>query len=504
MKKTHERAEIFATKQNIQPIAEKFSTPKKNTDYIDENDDDSILKTIALQNLALFQKWEREAEANDNIPLDIFPKIFREYGKELLRILSSENNFIIGGMIAAISGAIGNSIRLYAANYINVPCFYIACIGNSGANKTETIRRLMQPLTTIESRLNEEYDIQSSIYKRNKNDLSVKSDVIPIRQSLIVTSGTMESIYDLMQNNEKGISLFRAELKGFFDELNQFRIGSDIPNWLQIWSREGFNISRKSIPGGGYRIDNPFVNIIGMIQREKFKEVINTKIGISDGFLWRFLPCLATKEKRVRTPSEKINKEIEDRYNNFIIEIYDYLYMNTLVRNLQTDKLKVNSIPLYLDIQASLLYDDWQAYCSDRWNKTPNPQIREMINKIEIYCYRFAIILHIAENGVNLKKASDIGFLTMAKACQLSEYFLQSMQNNYDQVSGQSEKTPGLTDKYNDFYNAIRNSEPITRNAAKILGERHKISARRVDEFLKRKDMFTKIGHGVYIKSIIL
>ena len=139
--------------------------------------------------------------------------------------------------------------------------------------------------------------------KKNKNELSVKSDVIPIRQSLIVTSGTMESIYDLMQNNEKGISLFRAELKGFFDELNQFRIGSDIPNWLQIWSREGFNISRKSIPGGGYRIDNPFVNIIGMIQREKFKEVINTKIGISDGFLWRFLPCLATKEKRVRTPS---------------------------------------------------------------------------------------------------------------------------------------------------------------------------------------------------------
>jgi len=504
MKPTHQRAEIFASTQKIKPIKEKLEAIKKNTEYIDDNEDDSILQTIAPQNLYLFSQWEREAESNDNIPLDLFPKIFKDYGKELSRILQSENNFVIGGMIAALSGAIGNSVKLYSANYQNVPCFYIACIGNSGANKSETIRRLMQPLTTIESRLNETFDIQEYNYKKNKNDLGFKTDVTPIRESIIVTSGTMESIYDLMQNNEKGISLFRAELKGFFDELNQFRIGADIPNWLQIWSREGFNISRKSIPGGGYRIENPFVSIIGMIQTDKFKEVVNTKIGISDGFLWRFLPCLATKEKRVRIPREKINKEIEDRYNNFIVEIYDYLYMNSMIRNLKTDKLKVNSIPLYLDVQASLLYDDWQAYCSDRWNKTPNPQIREMINKIEIYCYRFAIILHIAEHGIYIKNSSDIDVNTMAKACQLSEYFLKSMQNNFDQVSGQSDKTPGLTNKYDSLYKAIRSSESITTHNAKVLGKEHKISERRVDEFLKRKDMFTKIGHGLYIKSINL
>ena len=504
LKKTHVRAGIIAEKEAVLSIKKEEAAIKKNTEYIDENDENSILNTIAPQNLYLFYQWEQSAIRNENIPLDLFPKIFREYGKELLRILSSENNFIIGGMIAAMSGAIGNSIRLYSANYINVPCFYIACIGNSGANKSETIRRLMQPLTTIESRLNEEYDAEAYNYKKNKDDLGFKTDVTPIRQSLILTSGTMESIYDLMQNNEKGISLFRAELKGFFDELNQFRIGADIPNWLQIWSREGFNITRKSIPGGGYRIENPFVSIIGMIQTDKFKEVVNSKIGISDGFLWRFLPCLATKEKRVRIPSEKINKEIEDRYNNFIVDIYDYLYMNTLQRNLKTDKLKVNPIPLYLDVQASLLYDDWQAFCADRWNKTPNEQIRQMINKIEIYCYRFAIILHIAEHGTNLKNFSDIGVNTMGKACQLAEYFLQSMQNNFDQVSGESEKTPGLTNKYDALYKAIRSSESITTHNAKVLGKEHKISERRVDEFLKRKDMFKKIGHGLYIKSINL
>ena len=122
------------------------------------------------KNLYLFSQWEREAESNDNIPLDLFPKIFNSYGKELSRILQSENNFVIGGMIAALSGAIGNSVKLYSANYQNVPCFYIACIGNSGANKSETIRRLMQPLTTIESRLNETFDIQEYNYKKNKNE----------------------------------------------------------------------------------------------------------------------------------------------------------------------------------------------------------------------------------------------------------------------------------------------------------------------------------------------
>jgi len=237
--------------------------------------------------------------------------------------------------------------------------------------------------------------------------------------------------------------------------LNKYRAGSDIPYYLQIWSQEGFNILRKSIPGGGYRIDKPFVSIIGMIQREKFKEVVNTKIGISDGFLWRFLPCLGTIDQRVRPLDQNIDKDIEDRYNNFIIDIYDYLYRNTLKRNLQTDKLEVHSIPFYLEVQADLLYKDYIAFCIDRWNKTPNEQIRQMI--------------------------------------------LEAMQQNFDQLIGEGEKILGVSNKYADFYKALP-EDKIKRTFAVELGKNFKISARRVDEFLKRKDMFKKIEHGSYIK----
>ena len=264
---------------------------QKTNDVLDsqieliEQLEDSILKSIAPGNLYLFKQWEKDSKSNIDIPLDLFPKLFRDYGKELKFILNSENNYIIGGFLAALSGAIGNGIKLYANNYQNVPCFYIACIGNSGANKSATLQRLMKPLDTIDQRLNTEYEIQKKNYSVNKEISDHKTDVAPIKEMIVFTEATMEALCEAMVKNQKGLILNAAELKGFFDNLNKYGAGSDIPYYLQIWSQEGFNILRKSIPGGGYRIDKPFVSIIGMIQREKFKEVVNTKIGISDGFL---------------------------------------------------------------------------------------------------------------------------------------------------------------------------------------------------------------------------
>jgi hypothetical protein len=41
------------------------------------------------------------------------PKVFREYGKELKFILNIPNNFVVGGILAALSAAIGNSVKIY-------------------------------------------------------------------------------------------------------------------------------------------------------------------------------------------------------------------------------------------------------------------------------------------------------------------------------------------------------------------------------------------------------
>ena len=504
MKKTHERARD-RVRSLVQPTTDvvKNETPidsvlDNQIEYL-ENIEGDVLKSITPQNLYLFNQWEKNSKSNENIPLDLFPKLFRDYGKELKFILNSENNYIIGGFIAALSGAIGNSVKLYANNYENVPCFYIACIGNTGANKSETLKRLIKPLQTIDENLDQQYKTQESNYKKNKDLNDHKTDVLPTREMLVLTESTMEALCEAMVNNQKGLIYNVPELKGFFDSLNKYRQGSDIPYFLQIWSQEGFNILRKSIPGGGYRINNPFVSLIGMIQREKFKEVVNTKIGISDGFLWRFLPCLGTIETRVRPLEQPIDKSIEDRYNTFIIDIYEYLYRNTLKRNLNTDTLEINPIPFFLEVQSDLIYKDWIAFCIDRWNKTPNEQIRQMINKIEIYCLRLAIILHVAEHGSRIDKITEIQFDTMSRAIQLSEFFLVSMKENFEQLSDTSEKILGVSNKYAELYEAIPTSK-FTRIEAVKLGHTFKISMRRVDEFLKRKDMFKKIEHGSYIK----
>ena len=112
---------------------------------------------------------------------------------------------------------------------------------------------------------------------------------------------------------------------------------------------------------------------------------------------------------------------------------------------------------------------------------------------------RLALILHIAEKGTDIKKDNEVDDKTVFKAIEFSEYFLEAMKQNFDQVSGESEKIFGINDKYTAFFKALPN-EKFKRTFAVEVSKNFNISARTVDDFLKRKDMFKKIEHGTYIK----
>ena len=68
---------------------------QKTNDVLDsqieliEDLENDILQSIAPGNLYLFKQWEKDSKSNIDIPLDLFPKLFRDYGKELKFILNS-------------------------------------------------------------------------------------------------------------------------------------------------------------------------------------------------------------------------------------------------------------------------------------------------------------------------------------------------------------------------------------------------------------------------------
>lgn len=481
--------------------AEKVQDALKNqVQYIEELEED-VSDYISPANQALFKIFEQNAQRSLDIPLDLFPKAFKEYGKELKFILNIPNNFVVGGILAALSGAIGNSVKIWVAtqDYSNTASLYIILVGGSGSGKTPAMEKLLKPLDEIEGKLTYEYKAQFSNWKRNKDTEGVQSGTKPVIESIKITGGSMEGILHRLLNSPKGLVIESDELAGFFNTLNQYRKGDDLQNYLKIWSNRPVKTLRKS-DEEGYIIDKPFISIIGGIQPGTFKKIIPT-IGTDDGFLWRCLPCINTQEKLPYHTGKSLDKNIQQNYINRVVDIYESLHRNTLIRNIELDSLDVNPFGILLSADANLAYNDYCNYCIKRQRETPNEQITEILGKIKIYCLRFALIFHVAEKGTDLKEYNEVEITTLYKSIELSEYFFEAMQQNFDIISGENTKIIGIDRKYLDLYNSLPTLE-FKRVAAIEEAKRFNIGSRMCCNFLKNTDYFKRTSYGKYLKIL--
>ena len=205
------------------------------------------------------------------------------------------NNFVVGGILAALSAAIGNSVKIYTKDQSNSASIFIILVGGSGTGKTPAIERLLAPLQIIEDRITIDYKMAYSNWKKNKDTEGIHSGTKPVKESLKITGGNMEGILKRLQDSPKGMIIATDELAGFFNSLNQYRKGDDVQTYLSIWSNQNIDVIRKNVDEG-YLITRPFLSIMGGIQPGTFKKII-ANIGSEDGFLWRFLPCINTVEK---------------------------------------------------------------------------------------------------------------------------------------------------------------------------------------------------------------
>lgn len=489
--KTFIRAEILA--QKLADANKKIHVSKPTKAYKKDPELYNILPDCKIK----FEAFEKLAETNRNVSFYLLPGIYREFAQEIKTVLNLPDNYIFGCIIGAISTAIGNSIQIRSNGYFNTSTLYLLLVGGSGSGKSPALKKIMEPLKIIEDRKTMQYKVADAAWKQQKEDEGAARSNKPKKESIRITGGNMEGVLKRLEATPKGMSIINDELAGFFKALNMYRKGDDVQNYLSIWSNEDVDQIRKG-DEDGYLIHNPFINIIGGIQTGTLKKIVQ-QIGDEDGMLWRLLPCLNTQDVLPYSNGGAIDPILQDNYNNTIINLYDTLYHDTIIFNQETKSNFCTPKILALGTQGNIVYTDYVNFCKYRMNNTPNEQIREILAKIQIYCLRFALILHVSKCGSNIEKYNEVDENTLFDAIQLSEFFFVSMKNCYDIVNGETENIFGLNGKYTDFYNALPNSD-FEREIAKDSCQLYGISIRSSDEFLKRKDLFTKVKYGTYKK----
>jgi hypothetical protein len=482
MKKTHERAEIFAQKR--------AETLKESIHYSSDKECDVIDVSIKER----FKFFEAQANQNRDIPLDLFPGIYGRFAKEYAKVYKAPNNYILGSMLAAISTSIGMSILLHTKKYTNSASLYAMLIGKSGSSKTHPLEYFLDVITQIEKEQKRKYDVDYQRWKRNET-----TGEKPIRQNIILNSGTHEGILKRLETSPKGYINCVDEIESFF--ISRDPTSSATPDLLTIWNNSRMNKGLKDNQND-YDIDMPFMNLVGGIQIE---ELINRfrKIGTTNGLLWRFIPLINTQPEIPYEEDIEVDCKLKTSFEHELKAIHYSLYKETIELDIDANKLICNPKRLLLDVESNIIYNDYVRYCTWRQNTTPNNKVGEILAKIKIYCLRFSIILHVAKRGANISKFGEIEEDTMWRAIQLSEYVFAAQKYCLDVISGESENIFGISKKYLDFYISLP-QEPFKTSFSNELAKKYKISERMVFEFYKNANFFKKVSHGVYSKTNIL
>ena len=219
--------------------------------------------------------------ATTRLPVDGLPYKVQNIITTYAKALNCPTEFVTGAAMAAAAQAAGNRFVWSNGQYTCYPQFYTALLGDSTANKTTSIKKMMRPL---EDGDRESFDQWIQATKDKKNDEKART---PYRIG-ILQDYTLESYQDALKYNPNGVTAYADEILSFFGNLNKYRAGADEKFYLSAFAN--YSDYKKSRRGRGIElIPSPIVRIIGGIQPEVLSVTFAGSPMLSDGMLPRFL-----------------------------------------------------------------------------------------------------------------------------------------------------------------------------------------------------------------------
>jgi len=211
-------------------------------------------------------------------------------------------------------------------------CLWLGAMGPPSSRKTPSLESAVEPAKIVQKKWRKEDNIAMAQYlraldewKRNKEG---DEPIRPPPRRLITTDYTMESLQDILIDNERGILIYTDELVGYISGLDAYKQtkGKDRSAALELFNGNDLPVDRKGV---SKYVPNWSACVIGGIQDDKMKQIAGSLA--VDGMLARFALFKTGAMKRG-----------EDRKPN-MEAIADYLSMyQTLVTQYETEPVRLS------------------------------------------------------------------------------------------------------------------------------------------------------------------
>ena len=356
----------------------------------------------------------------ESFPIEVFPKRLQEFIRDAIEALGVDLDFLSAGVLYAASVAAGNTYKIQLKRGSDQSgVIWLALIGSPNCNKSGALSFPLEPILKHDKESYEKYlaelaefEAIAQLSKKEREEAGyTEMPDPPLFKRSIIQDATPEALYRAHEQNPKGLGVWRDELRGWIQDFNRYRQGSDQENWLSSWSLKPFSIDRVSTTPK--RISSPYLSVAGTIQPGVIESLISNGRG-SNGFLDRILfvykPDL---EKSIWTTSE-IPEKLTDQYDKAIQKL---LNLELLEGNPQFIK------PSNRAIERILSY--FNEVNKPKCDTAKNELLKGILGKFDIHMTRLTLILHLIDFafGSGEKPKQTISLQTVENAIKVIEFF---------------------------------------------------------------------------------
>ena len=411
---------------------------------------------------------------NKKFPMEIFPQSIQNLIINAEKTVGYHPDYLSAGILSICSTAIGNTVKLSNGSYLSPSILWEAVIGRSGDGKTHPLEFAKKPLENMDNQNYQSFRKLLALYNnKNEKDKSIK----PAYAKSILGDYTPEKLLESLQQNDKGVLIFKDELIGWVKSFDRYRNGGDQQMYLELFNGNCVSVDRKT--KDPIRIENASVNVLGGMQPSALK-VMAAKNRNEDGFLARFLFVYPEETKPNLFTGKKIEPEHEENYTNLITNLFS------------CDSMVLNAS----DSQTEI-YKKWQHQKSTEYH---NDDVEAMIqSKLETYVWRLALVIEMMDQADKNSFSENLSDNSMHSAIKLAEYFRTNAQRVHDKVSS-NDPLDKFTQKQVNLFNDL--PEKFKRQDILEKAKKHGVTGGTLHRFLRTKEVFTSVDNvGNYKKN---
>jgi hypothetical protein len=466
-----------------------------------------------MQRMKVAIKTSAKANTTANFPLDVFPMRLQEMVRAYCTTFGADPGHY-GLAILTVAGAvIGNAAWVEERGNAHPPLIYGAMVDSPGRGKTPIGRTILRPVIEIEREMREAHAAELREWKKKCQEAAQNKDnetpAPPTGKELVLYDFTLESAYRVLQASPRGVIVFRDEIAGWVNSMNQYKQkGSEEQFWLENYNSGMVKINRQN-RDRPMMVYNSFVAVLGGTQPKILEKFVEGDKAYN-GFLARMLWSYPDTTSKPLYSTSRVDVSWKEFWSKIIKRLYALPCRQTAPTD-EYDDWRLDPIMIPLEEGAQREYREYYDTLAKEVNSSDDEVEQSVLTKYDSHVLRLAGILHflhwaesdkrdwideiggITENDLERMKISESA---MTGAIRLAKYFRYTSMKVVGRVSSPIDTLPEVQ---KIWYQNL--PEEFERQTAVDLATVANISARTVSRLLTNTVLFKRVRQGVYWKN---